>query len=286
MKSKAPIPKPRKSTTPWDEIHVRSWDELIKVLHSPRIVKSRGTTDGGHRRSPYVFRGMSDATWQLVTSLERLGSAPADIEGPALRGFSKYATTGTFRRNSDWERLAVAQHNGLPTRCLDWTVAPLVAAHFATVERQHFKADGVIWCVEATILRNHLLPPKLLNQLKAERAWVYNVPLLDETFPRLGDFDATAKTGGDAMMFFEPPSIDARIQNQFAILSVMNGASKSHHRYLQTNARHPKFVRRITIDSSAKPEIRDMLDQNNITERMLFPGLPGLCDWLRRYYGP
>ncbi|SOD89979.1 hypothetical protein [Spirosoma fluviale] len=38
------------------------------------------------------------------------------------------------------------------------------------------------------------------------------------------------------------------------------------------------------IDHRLKWEIRDKLDQANINERVLFPGLDGLSRWLRRQY--
>jgi len=49
---------------------------------------------------------------------------------------------------------------------------------------------------------------------------------------------------------------------------------------------HPELHRRITLPATLKWEVRDKLDQANINERVLFPGLDGLSRWLARYYTP
>ena len=66
-----------------------------------------------------------------------------------------------FMPRNDWEWLAIAQHHGLPTRLLDWTRNPLVAAFFAVEEQ--FNGDSAIY-----VLRNKkmLLTDKIPDPFK------------------------------------------------------------------------------------------------------------------------
>ena len=83
------------------------------------------------------------------------------------------------------------------------------------------------------------------------------------------------------MHFFEPPSLDERITNQFAVFSLMSNARLSFDSWL---ADEPTIGRKLILKAGLKWEIRDKLDQANMTERVLFPGLDGLSRWLGRHY--
>jgi hypothetical protein len=162
---------------------------------------------------------------------------------------------------------------------LDWSISPKVALHFATCEEKHFDADGAVWCVD-TVRALELLPPNLRQILDESHAFIFSVEML-ENVTSLKEFDALSPKK-DFVLFLEPPSLDARIINQGAVMSAMPGPMLNIEVLLKKN---PQLYRRIIIPKKLKWEIRDKLDQDNVTERMLFPGLDGLSQWLRRYYG-
>ena len=260
-----------------EDIKVKTWTDLLTALYDIR----KGKHD--RYRSDFVYRGVANKEWGLETSLRRLGPAYQDVEGPMLRSFAKYAKPGEIPSTSLWLKLAVAQHHGLPTRVMDWSVSPKVAAHFATYEEEHFDKDGAIWCVDVVRARE-LLPQPLRDILTKESAWLFSVEMLDAAIASLEEFDSMSKAG-EFIVFFEPPSLDDRIINQAAIMSVLPGAQLDLRQFLTRRANRGIFYR-IVIPKKLKWELRDKLDQNNVTERMLFPGLDGLSRWLKRYYGP
>jgi FRG domain len=258
-----------------NDIRVADWPELLKALYDiPKTSHQR-------HRSDFVYRGVADQSWGLETSLKRLGGEFVNVERPLLRSFRKYAEPGSIPAETLWVRLSVAQHHGLPTRVLDWTVSPKVAVHFATAEEDHYDKDGAIWCIDVVKARS-LLPKALRDVLENEYAFLFSVEMLD-IIESLSEFDSLATEYGSFVLFFEPPSLDARIVNQGAIMSVMPGATLVLSEFLEG---HPEICMRIIIPKELKWEIRDKLDQDNVTEPMLFPGLDGLSRWLKRYYGP
>ena len=258
-----------------EDVRVESWDELTHVLYD--IPK----TEQGRYRSGFVYRGVADEGWPLETSLKRLGPAAADVEGPLLRSFAKYAGPGEIASQGLWFRLALAQHHGLPTRLLDWSFSPKVALHFATYKEQWYDRDGAVWCVDVPTAAESL-PRELRDRLRDEHADLFSLEMLDG-LDRLADFDAL-RADGDFVVFFEPPSLDARIVNQGAVLSAMPGVDLDLGAFLRDHPR--RLCRRIVLPKELKWEIRDKLDADNVTERILFPGLDGLSRWLKRYYGP
>jgi hypothetical protein len=163
---------------------------------------------------------------------------------------------------------------------LDFTYSPFVAMHFATVSLDSFDVDGIIWCVDF-VKTNRLIPEKLKRLLQEEGSDAFTVEMLRGVAGTLADFDR--QWSDEFVIFFEPPSLDDRIVNQFALFSMMSSPTARLDHWLRA---HPDLYRRIIIPAELKWEVRDKLDQANITERVLFPGLDGLCNWLRRYYTP
>jgi hypothetical protein len=248
-------------------------------------------------RSPYAFRGLSQVDDDLSNSLVRLaaGQAPgpptrvfqrgvevdiSKLELSLLRNFRKYAhAQAAGAVDTIWHWLALGQHHGLPTRLVDWTYSPFVALHFATENPSDFDRDGIVWCVNF-VEANKLLPKRLKAILQEEHSDTLTIEMLSE-FPSLRTFDSL--TSDLFVVFMEPPSLDTRILNQFALFSLMSSVSARLDDWLES---HPQLCRRVRVPAGLKWEVRDKLDQANINERTLFPGLDGLSRWLERYYLP
>ncbi len=257
-----------------DEIRAESWTHLHELLFADSWHEGLA-----RHRSDFVFRGEGLREARLATSLQRLGGAPEQVEPHLLRSFRKYAQRTDVPEDSLWHWLALGKHHGLPTRLLDWTYSPYVALHFATALPHQLERDGAIWLVDF-VKTNRLLPRQLQEGLDEEGMNALSGEILRQTAPTLREFD---RLGDDFVVFFEPPALDQRIVNQYALFSLM---PSPHARMDDWLERHPELARRLVLPAELKWEVRDKLDQANITERVLFPGLDGLATWLKRYFSP
>lgn len=133
--------------------NLESWDEFEVTLNELRA--NEVSNEKGQRRSKLIFRGQSDAKWDLLTTLERSQAKPMNWQSylRIVRSTAHHVQTFTDRiwelpSNSQTEKWGkeyddcwqsipgydywvYLRHHGFPSPLLDWSQSPYVAAFFA-----------------------------------------------------------------------------------------------------------------------------------------------------------
>ncbi len=264
------------------EVIIETKEQLIELImqldHDSKIDRDRSTC---------LFRGLSNDQYTLKTSLERnCGTNPSvylkkSIEKSLLSNFSKYAAIDDpVISNSIWRQMILGQHHGLPTRLMDWTNSILVALHFAVSEHDYSQLnnhDCIVWKISMPEFKNNL--PEKYKNLVSVNSNVFNVDILNKNIESLDEYDKDMENY-NSMLIMEPPSIDQRIVNQYSFFTI----TPSHITNVEGVIANTNGTVKYIIKSNLRWYIRDLLDQLNISERTIYPGLDGTARWLARHY--
>ena len=264
------------SRMPIQEITVRSLGELIDAL-----TPEDPDPETGRHRDLGVYHGSLTAPSPLLTSLDRFGGTDpphtkTHLEAHLLRNFIRYSRPYLPAEPiNDWEALVVAQHHGVPTRLLDWSYSPLVAAHFAVHDRTS-PQDRAIWRLDWHQVHEAFDLPGL----------ALLVADLERLLGQQGTVTPWQLFEGEVQPFacmIEPPSLDARIVAQGAVFTLCSEPRQPFDAFLE---RHGliEALTKFVVPADAVRRMGDQLDLAGIDERRLFPDLDGVASALRHYY--
>ena len=252
------------------EYYASSVGELIDVVEDIHNLYVRD-----EKYEHHWYRGHADASWRLIPSAQRVVASEEELRGLAndfrIRASRIVGSEPNREDYSSW--LAMMQHYGIPTRLLDWSESPLIAAFFATEMDSYdlLERDACVWVLRPSAL-NMRLGDGFLYPLDSSTAHDMMqsafVPYETE-FVKEKDVLACHYVGGDTRMYAQ--------QACFTV-----------HRSSDAQLDGPDFeeyVHRIVIPAAAKERVRLQLTMLGITTGFVYPDLDHVAQSLRRLAG-
>jgi hypothetical protein len=236
---------------------VETWDRFLKLITGPTYLN-------------WAFRGERDERWPLYSSLSRYlrdfgvdRRAWAEQESRILRIFKRKAHQFLDKppdSDDDFQWLALMQHYGAPTRLIDFSWSPYVAAFFA-LERT--LADGVVWAMN---------PARIHTGHSPERT---------RMDPRLrGNFRRYFLKGRYRIIWMnEPQTMNSRLIAQsgtFAVPGVLDLPVEE----ILGDRNQENILAKIVLANPVREVGMRELYRMNITHATLFPDLEGLAQSL------
>jgi FRG domain len=222
-----------------------SWRELKRDLLNELF------EDGVFRSERYLFRGMGSADWKLAPAFDRrFGYLDADerlrvwdeLIEQWRRGCTEHghADGSAGREVGLW---ALGQHYGLPTRLLDWSTSPYIAAFFAFKE-----------CLE-----------RLPHRFSHVALWILHL-----------DNPVWAKDQGVEIVS-APALENVRLKNQSGKFTLSHTQFASLEEYVTETGSGVALTKVVLPASEAVPALPD-LDSMGINSYRVYPDLGGLAE--------
>lgn len=227
------------------------------------------------RRDGWAFRGQSDAGWPLLSSLSRRLMRTRvqredwrEREERAVRIFRRkahfYLPDRTVLQD-DLRCMALMQHHGAPTRLLDFTKSPYVAAFFAMEQ-----------CVDDGAAAVYALNTPWLwaSAPRFDASLTY-----DAVDPRLeGNFGRYFAVNEWPLVWFgEPSEMDRRLVAQSGLLVMPGIVGCPLDELLLGYDCEAPLLEKLTLPGTLRAEALHALYRMNITQATLFPDLEGLA---------
>ncbi|MDY0967585.1 FRG domain-containing protein [Sphingomonas sp. CFBP9021] len=221
-----------------------SWDHFKKEVITDQFA------DGMFLRGRFLFRGQGDAEWRLMSSFDRWYNGAPDAKMATANNLLDYfmaeceqheLPNNFLNDRNSW--LGLAQHHGLPTRLLDWSESPYVAAMFAFAGHIRSRVEGskmVAVCVIDT--QSHI--------------WS-------------GDYGCEIIT--------VPSYGNVRIANQYGKFSYLKSPVSSIEQYVEQfgSADETCVIRKYLIPASETKKAIGDLDAMGLNYSRIYPGLSG-----------
>lgn len=228
-----------------EEVRVSSFMEYMQYVSAQCGEKHlfRGVHNGTYRLVPKIGRSSYGSNFAGET--EEAISQLQDLEESTMRRFVMMSVPYLDMRNMNtWDQWTIGQHHGVPTRFLDWTENPLIAAYFAV--EKYGDMDAAVY---------------IINR---------------DSFSVSGDVDDVF-SARDEIVLHIPSYINPRIIAQKGVFTVHKNPRKPIDKVLE-EMEAP--VTKIVIDHACFLDFRRMLDWCGINRSFVYPGLDGVAGYL------